>query len=195
MEREQAALVEGEVVVQLQRLPGRARLGEAVRVAGGVERNDRHLVAADVVRVRVAAVLVVGRHDVRPLLADHAHQRLDLLLEVAEGEAAVRQRRQRVALGQPGVDEAEEDLAHAEDLAGPLHLRGTDRRDVSQHLGTVHGGVQHRPPGAVGERDDEDVDTLPRVAGHRGRALAGLVVRVRVDAHQPQLLPRSLDHR
>jgi hypothetical protein len=57
-----------------------------------------------------------------PLRAHDPHERLGLLLELAEGEAALRQRRQRVALRQAGVDEAEEDLAHAEDLAGPVHL-------------------------------------------------------------------------
>ena len=63
--------------------------------------------AHDVVRVGVAAVLVVRRHDVRAELADDPDQRLGGHLDRLEREAAVGQRRQRVALGQPGVDEAE----------------------------------------------------------------------------------------
>ena len=62
-------------VVELQRLPRLARFGEPVRVARGVERRDGDLVAADVVRVRVAAPLVVGDQHVRAQLADHRDQR------------------------------------------------------------------------------------------------------------------------
>ena len=51
--------------------------------------------------------------------ADQADQRGRRLGQRDEAEAALGQRRQRVPLGQAGVDEAEEALLDAEDLPGP----------------------------------------------------------------------------
>ena len=114
--------------------------------------------AHDVVGVRVAAVLVVRRHHVRPEAADQPHQRLGGLLDRDEREAALGQRRQRVALGQAGVDEAEPVLLDAEDLAGPVHLLAADLGRCSQHVGAVHLRVEDRAALAAGAGGDHDVD-------------------------------------
>jgi hypothetical protein len=141
-----------------------------------------------VVRVRVAALLVVGEHDVRPELADRADQRLGRLGHRREREAALRQRGLGVALGQPGVDEPEKALLHPEDLPGPRHLGPPHRGDVRLDLGPVHGRVQDVTALAAGQRADQDLDALADVARHGRRALARLVVRVRVHGHQPELV-------
>ena len=104
-----------------------------------------------------------------------------------QGEAALGQRRQRVALGQPGVDEAEEPLLHAEDLARPRHLRpagsGAGSPRISGRSIALFRMSPRSPPVSV----QTSTSTPSRdVAGHGRRALAGLVVRVRVHGHQPQ---------
>ena len=138
------------------------------------------------VGVRVAAVLVVRRHHVRLEAADQPDQRLGGLLDGHQAEAALGQRRLRVALGPAGVHEAQPVLADAEDLAGPLHLLATDRGDVLEHVGPVHLGVQDRAALAAGAGHDVDVDPLGDVLGGAGRALARLVVGVGVDVHQAE---------
>jgi hypothetical protein len=87
-------------VVQLQRLPRRPCVGKPLRVACGVERRDRHLVATDVIGVRVTALFVVGHHHVRPELAEHPDQIPGRNLQRHRREAALGQRRLRIALGQ-----------------------------------------------------------------------------------------------
>ena len=141
-----------------------------------------------VVRVRVAALFVVGEHHVRPELADRADQRLGRLGHRYEREAALRQRGLGVALGQPGVNEPEKTLLHPEDLPGPRHLGPAHRGDVGLDLGPVHGRVQDVAALSAGQRADQDLSALADVARHGGRALAGLVVRVRVHGHQPELV-------
>ena len=141
-----------------------------------------------VVRVRVAALLVVGEHHVRPELADRADQRLGRLGHRHEREAALRQRGLGVALGQPRVDEPEKALLHPEDLPGPRHLGPPHCGDVGLDLGSVHGRVQDVTALSAGQRADQDVGALADVARHGGRALARLVVRVRVHGHQPELV-------
>ena len=66
---------ETDVVVELQRLPRLPGPGVAIGIRRGLERLDRHLVAHDVVGVRVAAVLVVGGHHVGAEPAHDLHQR------------------------------------------------------------------------------------------------------------------------
>ena len=173
-------------VVELERLPGLAGARVAVRVGGGLERLDGDLVGLDVVGVRVAAVLVVGQHHVRPELADGADQRLGRLRRL-QREAAIWQRRQRVALGQPGIGEAEELLLDAEDLPGPGHLLAPDAGQVGADLGPVHGLVQDVAALAAGQGADQDLHALAHIPGHGGGALARLVVGMRVHGHQPQL--------
>src|SRR6266545_1536799 len=56
-------------VVELQRLKGIPRLWVSFRVADRVEGGHGDLMGAEVVGMRVAAALVVGEHDLRPLLA------------------------------------------------------------------------------------------------------------------------------
>ena len=186
---------EAHVVVELERLPGLARSGIAVRVAGRLEGRHRDLVGADVVGVRVAAVLVVGGHHVRPERADQRDQRRGGLLDRHEGEAALGQRRQRVALGQPGVDEAEPAPARRRGSRGP---RAISARRISAMSATTSGRSMRRVEDAAalaaGAGDDQHVDALVDVAGHGRGALARLVVGVGVHRHQAQLVARSPVH-
>lgn len=55
-------------------------------------------------------------------LPDQPDEGLGRRLDVLQGEAAVGQRRQRVALGQPGVDKAQPLLLDAQDLPGLVHF-------------------------------------------------------------------------
>ena len=121
-------------------------------------------------------------------------------LDVLQGEAALGQRRQRVALGQPGVDEAEPGLLDAEDRPGGVHLGAADLGDVGPDVGPVQLRVEHAAALAAGAGHDQDVDALGDVLGHGRGALARLVVGVRVHRHEtqllchfgtPRLLPRS----
>ena len=143
--------------------------------------------ALDVVGVRVAAALVVRRHHVRLERPDQPDQRRGGLLERHQREAALGQRRLRVALGPAGVDEAEPVLPHAEDVAGPLHLLAADLGDVLEDVGPVHLRVEDRAALAAGAGRDVDVDALGDVLRRRGRALARLVVGVGVHVHQPRI--------
>ena len=74
--------------------------------------------ALDVVGMRIAAPLVVRRDDVGTELANHLDQSARRLFERNEGEAPFGQRRKRVALGKPGIDETEPALLHAQDASG-----------------------------------------------------------------------------
>ena len=121
---------EAVVVVELQRLPRLARVRVALGVAGRLEGRHRHLVAHDVVGVRVAAVLVVGGHTCGRNSRITATSGAVASSQSTEREAALGQRRLRVALGQPGVDEAEPALLDAEDLGGAGHLLAADLGDV-----------------------------------------------------------------
>ena len=125
----------------------------------------------------------------RPELADQPTSGSARHVEVHQAEAALRQRRQRVALGQPGVDEAEPRLVDAEDLAGPVHLGPADLGDVlASTSGRSSFGLSTLPRSPPVQVDDQHVDALGDVAGHGRGALARLVVGVRVHRHQAQLL-------
>ena len=119
-------------------------------------------------------------------LTDRPDQPLGGLLQRHQREAALGQRRQRVALGQTGVDEPEPLVLDAEDLGGPGHLVDPDLVDPAVHLGQVHRRVEDVAPLTAGQRHHLHADALVDVAGHRGGALARLVVRVGVDRHQTQ---------
>ena len=123
----------------------------------------------------------------RAEVTHQAHERRRRLVQRDEAEAALGQRRLRVAFRQAGVDEAEEALLDAEDLAGPRHLLAPDLGQVGKHLRTVHRRVQYAAALTAGHGGDEDLDALAHVPGHRGRALARLVIRVRVHRHEAQL--------
>ena len=99
MQRLKASLVKSHVVVELQRLPRLTRAGISLRIARRFERLHRHLVTHDVVRMRIAAVLVVRRHHVRTERPHQPDQRFGGNLDRLEGEAAFGQRRQRIAFG------------------------------------------------------------------------------------------------
>src|SRR6266536_3020554 len=73
-------------VVELQRLKGIPRLWVSFRVADRVEGGHGDLMGAEVVGMRVAAALVVGEHDLRPLLADDPDEPPDRLVEIGVDE-------------------------------------------------------------------------------------------------------------
>ena len=180
---------ESVVVVELGHLPRRARVRECLRIRSGVERRDRDLVGHHVVRVGVAAVLVVGGHHLRPELAHDPDQGLGRHLQRLPAEAPFRQRGQRVPLGQTGVHEAEPLLEDAQRLGGGCHLPAAEARHVPQHLRVVlQARVEDVPPLTAGAGDHEHLHPFGGVLGHRGRALAGLVVGVGVHGHQPQFM-------
>ena len=178
--------VERVVVVELEHLPRLAELGVALRVRGRLEGRHRHLVAPDVVGVRVAAALVVRRH----------HVRLELRISRTSGAVAsssgTRPKQPSGSggfgspSGQPESTKPSQSWRHAEDVAGPLHLLAADLGDVGQHVGPVHLRVEDRAALAAGARHHVHVDALRDV--HRGRrgALARLVVGVGVHVHQPE---------
>ena len=177
------------VVVDLERLPGLPRMRVAGRVTGRLERRHRDRVAHDVVGVGVATLLVVGRHDVRAPGADDAHERLGRHVDVLEGEAPVGQGRQRVALGQAGVDEAEPGVLDAEHLLRRLHLVAPHLGDVAQDVGVVlQLLVEDVAAFAARARHDHHGGAVGDVLRHRRGALARLVVGVRVHRHQPHAL-------
>jgi hypothetical protein len=167
-------------------LPRFACVGIPLRVTGGLERSDAHLVTHDVVRVRIATVLVVRRQHVRLEVTDHPHEDLGRLHDRDHSEATFGQGWLRVALGPARVHETEPVLAHAEDLPGPVHLLAPDLGDVLEHVGTVHLRVEDRAALATGAGRHVDVHAFGDVLRGAGRALARLVVGVGVDVHQTQ---------
>ena len=191
VQRGEPGLVERDEVVQLERLPRLAGARVAVGVGGGVERLHRDLVGHHVIGVRVAAVLVVGQHHVRPELAHRLDQRLGGDLQRLQREAALRQRRQRISLGQAGVDEAEELLPDAEDLAGPGHLRPPDAARSARISGRSMALLSMSPRSPPVRVQTMTSAPAADVTRHRRRALARLVVRVRVHRHQPQPWPAA----
>ena len=122
----------------------------------------------------------------RPEVADHLHQRGDGLLQRYQRETTVGQRRQRVALGQPGVDETQPAVFDTEDLGRPGHLVAADVGDAPVHLGQVHRRVEDVATLATGQRHHQHPVAFGRVPRQGGRALAGLIVRMGVHGHQPQ---------
>ncbi len=113
--------------------------------------------------MRVAALLVVGQHDVRPLLADQPDERLDRLVEWPHREAAGVERRRLATLrrlGQPRVDEAEVDLADPRTLIARTSSRRANAREVGDDLWAVHRGVEDVAELTAGAGDDEHVDAF-----------------------------------
>ena len=94
------------------------------------------------------------------------------LVKIGQREAAFRQRRQRIALGQTGIDESEPGLADTEDLAGPIHLGSPDLGDVGPDLRPVEVLVQHAAALAAGARDHQHVDSVGDILRHRRGTLA-----------------------
>jgi hypothetical protein len=71
-----ARVVEDAVVVELRHLPRLAQLGVERRVGGGLDGGDRDLVGANVIGMRVAAVLVIGHENLRLELPNELDERL-----------------------------------------------------------------------------------------------------------------------
>ena len=126
----------------------------------------------------------------RPELPDRFDQRPRRGMQRLEGEAPVRQRRQRIAFGQARVGEAKKLLLHPEDLASPGHLSAPDLRQVGPDIGPVHRLVQDVTALTAGQRTDLHGSTLPRITGHRRGAFARLIVGMGVHGHQPERGPR-----
>ena len=174
---------------QLLRVPG--------RVAGPRERPDRHEVGSDVVRVPVAAEVVVGGHHVRPVSPDEEHEAPDGLVHVRLPEAA------RVAVARPAhhvrVPVAQVlPLGHAERAHGPLQLHRaqlTEPTMVVRRVELRHDDLTHLAAGA-GHQDH--AVAVGDGLGHRAAGADGLVVGMRVHGHQGEGtgggLGRLVDH-
>ena len=84
--------------------------------------------------MRVAATLVVGGHHLRLELPHRPYQRLGGHLDRDQGETALRKRRRRITLGEPGIHEPEPRLPDPENLPRAAHLLpaqlGQPRPDV-----------------------------------------------------------------
>ena len=150
--------------------------------------------AHDVVGVRVAAVLVVRRHHLRPEAARIRR------INGADASSTVSNAKQPSGSGgfgspsgQPGVDEAQPVLGDAEDVAGALHLLPPDLVDVLEDARAVHLGVEDRAALTAGAGRDMDVHALGDVPRRRCGTLARLVVGVRVHVHQAEAGAWRLD--
>lgn len=103
-------------VVELEWLEDGSSIRIPLRVAGAIEGEHRDLVDSDVIRMRVAAVIVAVGHDHSGLLAsDDLDKVTDLGIEIR----AVKAVGMRVGLGvgHPGVAVAEhDDLVESDDL-------------------------------------------------------------------------------
>ena len=119
---------EADVVVELERLPRLAGVGELVGIGGGVEGGDRDLVGADVVGVRVAAELVVGRHDVRAEAADLLRPAARRPRRAARGRSSPRA---AAAAGRPRAGRSRRSRASAGARRGSRG-RGPSRRGGSR---------------------------------------------------------------
>ena len=128
--------------------------GCARRVGGGFERRDRDLMAA-MVGVRISAVLVIGRHDVRAELRMSLTNPGDGFLHRHQRKATLRQRGRRITLRQTGVDEAQPPVLDAENLGGPGHLVASDVADPAVDLREVHRRVQDVAAARPGQGDHE----------------------------------------
>ncbi len=129
----------------------------------------------------------------RTELADEPDEGCGRDLQRLQGEAAVGQRRERVALGQTRVHEAEPAVLHPEDPHGLGHLLAAVPDDVPLDLRVLlQPRVEDVAALPAGAADDHHPDALGDVPGHGGGTLARLVVRVRVHRHQAQLLAHVL---
>ena len=180
---------EGAVVVELAAAPT-ALAGPRVAggVAGGFERLHRHPVRHDVVRVRVAAVLVVAEDHLGlerrgpagpagrpPAPAAEAWRRSPAAAAAAGRPPAARNRRSPASAGgRPGPRPRP-----APSRAGgrrPCRAWGCGWPSIA--------GFWMSPREPSGAGGHQDVDTRGGIHGHRGRALAGFVVGMSMDSQQ-----------
>ena len=152
-------------------------------VGGRGERLQRHLVALDVVRVRVAARVVRG-DDVRPELAA-PRPAAPAACRRDQREATLGQRGQRVALRQAGVHEAEPLLRTPSASAARAISGRRTAGDFVDSLGPSNDGFRMSPrsPRCTSRRGPPPP---LRRSGPRGGPLARLVVGVRVHRHHAQ---------
>ena len=164
--------------------PPSARAAPDTRPGRRRARTRRsHVVGPDVVRVAVAAELVVGGHDVGLVATDEPDQPADRLVEVRLPEAA------RVVVPGPahhvGVAVAEVlPLGHAEVAPSPARARPPGSRRGAMVLGRVHLGDDDLALLAAGAGDEDDPVAGVDGLDHRPARPDGLVVGVGVDGHE-----------
>jgi hypothetical protein len=124
---------------------------------------------------------------VRAELAHELHERCGRPFEGLEREAAEGQVRERIALGQAGVGEAQPPLLHAELGDGARHLDAPQARQVAAGMRVaLHRRVEDVTALAARARGHHDLGTRCDVGGHGGRTLARLVVGVGVDREEAE---------
>src|SRR5262249_6792387 len=82
-------------------------------------------------------------------------------------------------------------VPHSQNPRRASHLLPPDRVHPRRILSQVSGferRIQHAAPFAAGTRDHHHIVTVGDIPGHRGRALARLIVGMRVHRHHPKLL-------
>jgi hypothetical protein len=89
MQRDEALLVEGQVVVELARLPWNPGVRILIRLSCGLERCHRDLVTHDVIGMWVSTVFVVRSDHVRPKRAHQCHQWFRGLVDGDAGKCVV----------------------------------------------------------------------------------------------------------
>ena len=197
-----ALRVECAVVVELLRGPRLALPHVRLGVARLLKGLNGHLVAHDVVGVRVPADFVVANNDVRAVLAHETHERSGGTVQGHRSEATEGKGRRGVALGQTRVEETDPAVLNAHNVTGRSHLGTAQARQVTMRAGSIGDLlVQNVAAFAAGHRRHHEAGTAGDIRGCGTCALGGLVVRVCVHGQDAQtgvvLLQRlnSLDGR
>src|SRR5437868_14946476 len=111
-------------------------------IASGVERGYRQTVHLNVIRMAVAAVLIIARHDVRTDAPDQAYQTSSRLLEVSLGQAVrmvigVAPHHARITIAQ------DMQFLHPQMLAGTFELGCTYIPEFGLDLLRIHLRIHH----------------------------------------------------
>ena len=181
-------------VVELVGLPGRARLGEPVRVPGRSEGGQSDLVDPQMVGVGVAGLLVaVDHHDLGSGAADDGHQPAHGLVERRLGEAV------GIGVGlRPGharVPVAEhDDLVVADDLGWPGSSSSTRSSAIRAWTsGGSMAGLRTSPSSPPVQQTSTVWTPCGVVLGDGPRPLGRLVIGVGMNGEQAERL-RHGDH-
>ena len=177
--------VENAVVIELIDLPGLAGIRIPCRVRRGAVGRNRHFVAANVIRVRVAAVLVVGHEYMWPPRTNHAHERFGGIVkgnirERVGGHRAVLVLHTGVFVAEPAVFDVELTLRFS-------HLDATEAPHVPLRHGVIgHGFIEDASALTARATHDEHVSAATPIVGIRRSALARLVVGMGVYRQKSQ---------